>query len=86
MFNKIYKFLKLNVMSPSLKQKCRIFLAKDLRQYKLEYRELMSHMVGNNWILGNKSIDIEHLVLKKFIKIIISLLILLFSIYLITLC
>jgi len=83
MFNRIYKFLKLNVMSPSIKQKCRIFLAKDLRQYRLEYRELMSHMVGNNWVLSNKSIDIEHLVLKKFIKIIIILFINIFIIYLI---
>lgn len=83
MFNKIYKFLKLNVMSPYIKQKCRIFIAKDLRQYKLEYRELMSHMVGNNWVLGNKTIDVEHLVLKKFLKLIIFLAVVVFLLLLI---
>jgi hypothetical protein len=83
MFNKIYKFLKLNVMSPSRKQKCRIFLAKDLRQYRLEYRELMSHMIGNNWVLGNKSIDIEHLTLKKFLRVIVLFLLFSLLIYLI---
>ena len=83
MFNKIYKFLKLNIMSPSTKQKCRIFLAKDLRQYRLEYRDLMSHMIGNNWILGNKTIDVEHLTMKKFLKIIYLFFLFIFFIYLI---
>ena len=53
MFNKIYKFLKVNTMSPSIKQDTRVWLAKDLRQYRLEYRSIISHMIGNNWILGN---------------------------------
>lgn len=82
MFNKIYKFLKLNIMSPSKKQECRVFLAKDLRQYRLEYRELMSHMIGSNWVLGNKTIDIEHLSLRRVFRLIIIFLIIIFFIYL----
>lgn len=58
-------------MSPSLKQKCRILPAKDLRQYRVEYRNVMSHMVGNTWVLGSKSIDIANLTLKKILKKII---------------
>ena len=30
----------------------------------------MSHMIGNNWILGNKTIDVEHLTIEKVFKII----------------
>jgi hypothetical protein len=76
MFNKIYKFLKINIMTPSVKQKCGIWLAKDLRQYRLEYRAIMSHMIGSNWVLGNKTIDTEHLAIKKIFKIIILIILL----------
>jgi hypothetical protein len=47
-FNKIFKFLKNPTLSPTLKQKNRIFLAKDLRQYRIEYFNIINHMVGRN--------------------------------------
>ena len=66
MFNKIFKFLKNPNLLPSEKQKIRIFLGKDLRHYRIEYFNVINHMVGKNWLLGNKSLNFNNL---KFIKI-----------------
>ena len=68
MFNLIYKFLKKPIMPTSLKQKNRIFLSKDLRQYRIEYFKIISYMISKNWPLGNKSIDIENLKIIKITK------------------
>lgn len=83
MFNKIYKFLKTNILLPNIKQKYRIWLAKDLKQYKREYRNLLSHFISNNWILGNKVIDIEQFKLKRFSKLIVIIIIFIIIYYLI---
>ena len=83
MFNKIFKFLKNPIMSPSLKQKTRIFLAKDLRQYRVEYFNIINHMVGKNWVLGNKSIDFNSMKLIKIFKFFFQLIILYFIIFII---
>lgn len=73
MFNKIFKFLKKSTVSPSNKQKSRIFLAKDLRQYRVEYFNVINYMVGKNFPLGNKSIDFENLKLIKLIRMLVQL-------------
>ena len=69
MFNKIFKFLKKSSISPSNKQKNRIFLAKDLKQYKIEYLNIINYTISKNWPLGNKLIDLESLLIIKLLKI-----------------
>ena len=73
MFNLVYSFLKKSCMSPYKKQKCRIWLAKDTRQYSREYRGMMSHMAGNNWALGDKIIDVDTLALRGFVRALVWL-------------
>ena len=68
MFGYLFKFFKNPVLNSSSKQKIRIFLKKDLRQYRIEYFNLINHMVSKNWPLGNKSIDVENLKLLKLLK------------------
>lgn len=72
MFNKIFKFLKNPNLLPSEKQKIRIFLGKDLRQYRIEYFNIINHMVGKNWTLGNKSLNFNNLKLIKIFKILLQ--------------
>lgn len=72
MFNKIFKFLKNPNLLPSEKQKIRIFLGKDLRQYRIEYFNIINHMVGKSWTLGNKSLNFNNLKLIKIFKILLQ--------------
>ena len=76
MFNKIFKFLKNPTLKPTTKQKNRVFLAKDLRQYRIEYFHVINYIVGRNWPLGNKSIDLENLKLVKIFKLLLQIIIL----------
>lgn len=48
MFHDIYTFLSRQIITPTLKHKCRIFPAKDLRQYSNLRSNEMSQMLGAN--------------------------------------
>lgn len=65
MFNLIYKFLKKPIFTPSKKGKLNLFLAKDLRQYRIEYFKVINYLDGKRFPLANKSIDYERLKIKK---------------------
>lgn len=54
MFHDIYTFLSRQIITPTLKHKCRIFPAKDLRQYSNLRSNEMSQMLGANWLYINK--------------------------------
>ena len=75
------KFLKKPLLSPFTKQKIRIFLAKDLRQYKIEYFNTINYMLGKNWPIVNKIINNENLYLIKIFRIIIQIIILYYSVF-----
>ena len=83
MFNKIFKFLKKSSISPANKQKNRIFLAKDLKQYKIEYLNVINYIISKNWPLGNRLIDFENLLIIKLLKIILLFLFFLFIFFII---
>lgn len=65
MFNKFYKFYKFNINTPVNKFKTHVFIGKDLRYNRVEYYNIISHLIGKNWVLENKLIDVEILILKK---------------------
>lgn len=65
-------------MPTTLKQKNRIFLSKDLRQYRFEYFKIINYMIGKNWPLGNKSIDIQNLKIIRLFKILLNIIIVLY--------
>lgn len=70
MFNKFYKFYKYSLNTPFNKQQTRLFIGKDLRYNRVDYYNIMSHLVGKNWILENKLMDVEVLILKKVFRFI----------------
>lgn len=83
MFNKIFKFLKNPILSTNKKQKIRIFLRKDLKQYKVEYLDIITSMVGKAWSLGNKSIDVKTLKLIKTFKLVFQVIFLYYVFFII---
>lgn len=78
MFNKLFKLFKTPMMPTSVKQQNKIFLLKDIRQYKLEYINTINYMVGKNWPLGNKKIAFNNLKSIKIFKFIFHLFFLFF--------
>lgn len=70
MFNKLFKLFKTPIMPTSIKQQNKVFLLKDIRQYKLEYINTINYMVGKNWPLGNKKISFNNLKSIKIFKFI----------------
>lgn len=68
MFNKLYKLYRLPSLTVSSKQKNKIFLLKDLRQYKFEYINVINQIIGKNWPLGNKKIAFNNLKLINILK------------------
>lgn len=78
MFNK----LKVDIFSPTRKQLTRLILAKDLKQYKIKNKTKMSHLVGRNWPLGFKFIDINTTFLIKIFKIILIIIIFMYLMFL----
>lgn len=72
MFLIILNILKKNVISPNLKKKINIFLAKDLRQYRIDYINVINIQIGKNWILGNKTLDYNSMKILKIFKFILN--------------
>lgn len=68
MFLLILNILKKNVNSPNLKKKINIFLGKDLRQYRIDYLNIINIQIGKNWILGNKILDYSSMKILKIFK------------------
>lgn len=60
-------------MSPYTKNKCRIWLAKDIRQYRIEYFNVIATTMGKNWPWGTKRYDYEYVQLKKITRILVQL-------------
>lgn len=81
MFNKFYKFYKFYVNSPYYKNKTRILVGKDLRYNRIEYYNIISHLLGKNWILENKLIDIDSLIIKKLFRVVLAVLFFYITIY-----
>lgn len=81
MFNKFYKFYKFYVNSPYYKNKTRILVGKDLRYNRVEYYNIISHLLGKNWILENKLIDIDSLIVKKLFRVVLTAFFVYFSVY-----
>lgn len=78
MFLLILNLLKKNLVSPNLKKKINLFLSKDLRQYKIDYLNIINIQISKNWILGNKKLDYSSMKILKIIKIIFFILITVF--------
>lgn len=68
MFNKIYKLYKSPTLTTTDKQKNKIFLLKDMKQYKFEYINVINCMLGKNWPLNNKKISFNNLKLLKLFR------------------
>lgn len=64
----MYKLYKSPILTTNDKQKNKIFLLKDMRQYKFEYINVINHMIGKNWPLGNRSISFNNLKIIKIFK------------------
>jgi len=52
-------------MSPYTKNKCRVWLAKDIRQYRIDYFNVIATSMGRNWPWGVKKYDYDFIQLKK---------------------
>ena len=74
----MFKLFKTPIMPTSVKQKNKIFLLKDMRQYNFEYINTINYMVGKNWPLGNKKISFNNLKLIKIFKFLSHILFLFF--------
>lgn len=68
MFLLILNILKKNVNSPNFKKKINIFLSKDLRQYRIDYLNIINIQIGKNWVLGNKTLDYNSMKILKIFK------------------
>lgn len=67
--------------SPYYKNKTRILVGKDLRYNRVEYYNIISHLLGKNWILENKLIDIDSLIVKKLFRVVLTAFFVYFSVY-----
>lgn len=73
MFNKIYKLLKSPITPTHIKKNYKIFLLKDMKQYKFEYIGVINYITGKNWPLGDKKISFNNLKLIKIFKFLFTL-------------
>lgn len=58
-------------MSPYTKNKCRIWLAKDIRQYRIDYFNVIATTMGRNWPWGTKRYEYEFFQLKKSMRLLL---------------
>ena len=67
-FNLIYAYLKKQVFTPTVKAKCRVYMAKDLRCYQKQYADLMRQLAGSHWNPLVQKIDYDNMLIKKYMK------------------
>jgi len=67
-FSLLYKFLRNQVFTPSVKNKCRVYLAKDLRSYQKQYHNIMHQLLSQQLPTIVQHIDYDNFLLKRLIK------------------
>ena len=80
-FNMLYKYLRFQVFTPSLKHKCRVWVAKDQRYYNKEYWNVMQELNGSYWSPILQNIDVDGFLYKKYLKISVIIIFILFLVY-----
>lgn len=73
----LHKYLQSQIYSPYLKSQVRVFVAKDIRAYRLEHRRVMQQVIAKSWPNNIQKVKIEHVVLKKLCKIVVCIITLL---------
>ena len=80
-FSILFKFLKYKILTPTIKNKCRIYLAKDLKSYQRQCHNVIHHLSGANVPPVLKNIDYDNFITKLFINAIILIILILLVIY-----
>ena len=80
-FNILYTFLKRQIYTPSIKAKCRVYMAKDIRCYHKQYQEVVQQLIGASWDPTVQKIAYDNLLIKKFFKATIAIIILLVTLF-----
>ncbi len=65
-FNTFYKFLKLQLFSPTIRSRCRVWLVKDQRLYRIGYVKIIYQLLGGRWLPLVQPISTDGLILKRF--------------------
>lgn len=81
-FNLLYSYLAKQVCNPTIKAKCRVYMAKDLRVYKYQYQQMMHQILGSYWDPNVQNIAYDALLIKKFFKVVVTLLLIILICYL----
>ena len=80
-FNLLYLYLKRQIYTPTVKAKCRVYMAKDLRCYHKQYQEVMHQVTGAQWDPTVQKIAYDNLLIKKFARALIGGIMLLALLY-----
>jgi len=67
-FNLLYQYLSKQVYKPTVKAKCRVYMAKDLRSYQKRYKQLMHQLAGSYWDPLLQKIAYDNMLIKKVAK------------------
>lgn len=77
----LQKYLQSQIYTPYRKSQLRVFLAKDLREYKAEHARVMQQLVSGRWADIIQPVQTDNLVVKKFMKFVLSLVFICIGLY-----
>lgn len=80
-FSILHKYLSQQVMTPSVKNKCRVYLAKDLRAHDKQYYEVVNQLIGAQWTTITQNVHTDNFLIKRVFKLILIGLLFLIVLY-----
>jgi len=80
-FNLLYKFLARRTFKPTTRADCRVYMAKDLKNYNTQYYATMHQLIGAQWNPIMQNIDYDALLIKKVLKVSAAVIIILILAY-----
>lgn len=83
LFNRIYRALQSQRLSPLVNYRVRLWWASARREHRRDYLQLMQQVVGARWLLQLQAIDVDGTLLRRGARVGLLLLFIGFCVYLI---